>query len=70
MLITGALLGAGGDIVGQMISNQSMDLSKIDWGSVALSGLAGGSTGLLSATGAGPVAMGILGGVTSIIFFK
>ncbi len=65
MLITGALLGAGGDIVGQMISNQSMDLSKIDWGSVALSGLAGGATGLFSATGAGPVAMGIMGGVTS-----
>ena len=65
MLITGALLGAGGDIVGQMISNQSMDLSKIDWGSVALSGLAGGATGLLSATGAGPVAMGIMGGVSS-----
>ena len=61
----GAVLGAGGDIVGQMISNQSMDLSKIDWGSVALSGLAGGATGLLSATGAGPVAMGIMGGVSS-----
>ena len=59
----GAVLGAGGDIVGQMISNQSMDLSKIDWGSVALSGLAGGATGLLSATGAGPVAMGIMMGI-------
>ena len=40
-------------------------MSKIDWGSVALSGLAGGATGLLSATGAGPVAMGIMRGVSS-----
>ena len=61
----GALIGAGGDVVGQMIANGSMDLSQIDWGSVALSGLSGGATGLLSATGAGPVAMGIMGGVSS-----
>ena len=61
----GALIGAGGDVVGQMIANGSMDLSQIDWGSVALSGLSGGATGLLSATGAGPAAMGIMGGVSS-----
>ena len=61
----GALIGAGGDVVGQMIANGSMNLSQIDWGSVALSGLSGGATGLLSATGAGPAAMGIMGGVSS-----
>lgn len=60
----GAALGAGGDIVGQMISNGSMDLTKIDWGSVAMSGLSGAVTSVAMASGMGRVGTTIVGAVT------